>query len=373
MSIFRNTVIFIVYCLLILCCIGCNGTPENRNSGNEPVENKDKATASDIDYKIKIDTIEEKIDQKREEKTVPETDDIQILSNICNQINRPTGQVHYYDGNTLFQMEDGVYLSYDYGQTMTKIFDDIRVFTYQENVYILRNDGIYLSDYEGQRWEKLSEYTPDMVAEDIYPGTGYDAHVDFVFENKLFFRMGVPDEYGGLYSMDSDGTNVKELISRVSRELINDSYWDTLLQYSYWCTKDGIYYSDYATGLYRIDYDGQNRELVIEMAKISNCIVYSNIIYFYTLPYSAVYAYDIERKSTRKLFDEEAVLINITPQGLVLRTYEPQKAIAIYSFTTKQVEIIMNDYYWAIFVAGAKIFGYGDWKTENANEYVLLK
>ena len=90
-------------------------------------------------------------------------------------------------------MEDGTYLSYDEGQTMTKVFDDIRTYSYRDKVYILREDGIYVSDYEGRYWEKLSDYTPDMAARDLYPSTGYDAFVEIVWEDKMFFRIGGDD------------------------------------------------------------------------------------------------------------------------------------------------------------------------------------
>ena len=376
MLVFKKTLLFAACCLLVLCFTGCNDITENHNNLDEqhdPIEVSDNPSVSNNALEIITETVDnEEIVQKREETTVPETENIQILSNMYNQVNRPTGQIHYNNGKTLFQMDDGMYLSNDYGKTMTKIFDDTRIYTYRDNVYILREDGIFLSDYEGQRWEKLSEYTPDMVANDLFPDTGYDAHVGVIWENKLLFRIGVPDEYGGLYIMDADGTNVKELIGRLNHVLEDDSYEDILVQYSYWCTKEGIYYSDYDTGLYRMDYNGQNRELVIEMAKVSRCIIYDNTIYYIILPGSAVYAYDIESKLTTKLFDEEALLINIAPQGLVLRTFEPQETISIYSFATKQLELITYDYYWAIFVAGSRIFGYGDWQNEEIKEYVLL-
>jgi hypothetical protein len=372
--------LFIVCCLLVFYCAGCNGGAITQNGAYKhdgPITVDDDTvdiidapdtSGAPISNTIITDRDDVEAGKETEGTTVPLAEDVQVLSNMYNQINRPSGQVHYYNGKTLFQMSDGTYLSDDYGQTMRKVFADIMVYTYKEKVYILREDGIYLSDYEGQLWEKLSGYTPDMAAEYLYPGKGYDAHVNIAWEDKLFFRIGGVDEYGGLYSINIDGTNAKELIGRVSRNLIDGS--DTLIQYSYWYTKDGIYYSDYDTGVYRMDYDGKNKELVFEMAKISDCIIYGTIIYYSKMPYGAVYAYDMESKSIRKIFNEEAALDNITPQGLILNTYKDYAPgrLVIYSFTAGQLEVITDDYYRAVFVAGSKIFGH----NEDEERYILL-
>jgi len=353
-------------CMLAICLTACGRVSQgNQSSGNQDMQEHiadDNITHSTTNG-ISIGENDDHGDAN-DEQAVPKSDqNIEVLSNMYNQARFIDGLLHHYDGKTLFEFwgydvegeeleEHGTYLSYDYGQTMTKVFDETGVFTYRDRVYLMKADGMYVSDFEGNSIEKISDITPQMVLDSIYSGENYEAIVLQVIGDRVIFA-DYYDNFINLYSLNLDGANLQ----KISSYLNNSRYVD-----------EQIYYRDQEKGIFCMGLDGKNSTLILEEAKISDYVVYNNLIYYnHGGSGNKIYAYNMDTQKTELIFDGKARVTNIIPDGLVLRMYEPE-GVGVYSFSKGEISMLTDTWYMDVFVAGSKVFGF----NSEEKKYVVL-
>ena len=160
--------------------------------------------------------------------------------------------------------EKYVYLSND-NLIKRDIFTGEETILLKKKVYYINIDSDYL-------YFKTSDnhvYKIDKYGGNLVKLLDYYVHELTVYNGKLYFCSNMGTEEYGIYSMNTDGTDIRKIAD------VNAWYMNIY--------KDNIYYTDYNNRrkLMKMDLNGKNRECLCEKRCFNVCVI-DDMIYFST-------------------------------------------------------------------------------------------